>query len=332
MMIEIIKELCSIPSAPGAEGVLLSYIEKEYGKYCDGVQYDGMGNLILSKKCGTDGAKKIMLAQSCTGTGCIVNYIEENGYLRVTKLGNMRTASAVYSQVQVGKGVRGVVVPEKDAEIKDGDFGKLYVDIGAKTGKEAEEYVSLGDVCTFVPYFSELCGTRVCVSNGPSVLGIAVLLEVLKNIEKPSCDLFFAFCVQDAPRNQGARASAFTVSPDEFILVDVCESYDTIGAKKRGEAVLGDGAVIIAKSADHCANPGMREKLEDICEKKNIRSKTCVYSDTTFASANIAKSGKGSAGVCVCVPVRNTDSGTQVADIADVQRVSELVSEYIEYK
>ncbi len=330
MIIDILKELSAINSAPGADAELLSYIEKKYGKYCDSVKRDGVGNLLLIKKGSGGKSEKLMLTAASTGCGCIVNYIEENGYIRITKLGNAGSYCAVYSEVVFENGTRGFVLPEMGAEIKDVDFSKLYVDIGAKSREEAEKCVKLGDVCAFPSRITSLCTDRVCISGSSAILGMAILIEVLTEISDCTLqnDIVFAFNIQDAPRNLSAKVSAYTAQCDKFILADVCDSFDVQGANRRGEAVLGDGAVIIAKSADHCANPEMRAELEGICEKDNIKHKTCVYADMTTQAGNVAKSGKGAAGLAVCVPVRNRLGTAQIFEISDAECVKKLILSY----
>ncbi len=334
MIIDIIKELSAINSAPGADRELLSHIEKEYGKYCDSAKQDGMGNLIFTKSGSDEKRERLMLAASSQGCGAIVNYIQENGYLRITKLGGAGGFSAVYSEVVFENGVHGFIFPESGAEIKDGDYSKLYVDIGAKSREEAEKYVKLGDVCAFPQKTVDLCSGRACICGSSSVIGMAILLDVMMKISKLAtpCDICFVFNTQDAPRNLSAKASAFAAECDKFILVGTCDSFDVQGANKRGEAVLGDGAVIIAKSADHCANPELRAQLEELCEKENIKHKTCVYADMTTQAGSIAKSGSGSAGMAVCVPTRNTAGAAQIFEIFDAECVKELVLAYAKRK
>lgn len=330
MIKDILKELSEISSAPGADSALLSHIEKKYGKYCDSVQYDGIGNLIFTKKGNGKKNTSLLLASDSAGLGAVVNYIEENGYLRITKLGNADTAGAAYSEIVFENGTHGFVYPDSGAEVKDGDFSKLYVDIGAKSRDEAEKYVKLGDTCAFVSKYTHLCSERAGLSGSPASVGMAILLEALIKLSESTVerDICFAFNIQDAPRNLSAKTSAFTAECDEFILVGNCESYDTPGSTRRGEAVLGDGAVIIAKSADHCANPEMREKLEGICEKENIKHKTCVYADMTTQAGIIAKSGKGVSGLALCVPARGIKSAQQIIELSDAESAVNLILAY----
>ena len=98
-----------------------------------------MGNLIV-RKLGS--GPRVMLCAHMDSIGFIVTHVEENGFLRVGRLGGISPKEAAYTPVRFGGGVRGVIVPEEKA-----DFGKLkldecYVDIGAKDRETALKAVS----------------------------------------------------------------------------------------------------------------------------------------------------------------------------------------------
>lgn len=327
-MIEILKELCNIPTAPGMEKGILDYIEEKYAKNTE-YYLDGIGNLTVAKKCGKKDAKKIMLCAGADSDGFIVNYIEENGYLRVTKLGVPNMVSCAFTQLVSEKGVCGFIVPEKDGEVKESDTSKLYVDIGAKSREEAEKLVTLGDIFARIPTFTELCTTRVGGSCTASRTPVAILADILANTDLDNVDLYFSFTVQKSLMHRGAKTAAFDIQPDFCICIDTCESFDRIGANKRGEAVLGDGAVILAKTSDFCLNPDKRTLAENIAKDKNIKYKTCVYIDKTTAASLVTSCGKGVEAMTIALPVRSIGSGAEVFDIADAENAKKLVLEMV---
>ena len=323
-MIEIIKQLCNFPSAPGAENGILSYLEEAYSeKY--GILRDGMENLTIVKKCGKDNAKKIMLVARTDTDGFIVNYIQDNGYLRVTKLGSPMLSSCVYGELVSDKGVHGFLVPEKGAEIKE-DTAKYYVDIGAVDKAEAEKLVPLGDILAVIPKAEALADGRIGGRGVGTVVGISVLLYLLENATSENCDLYFTFTTQDCLRQRGAKTSAFDIAPDFCITVEPCESFDVPASNRRGEAVLGDGAVILAKTSDYAPSVLLRKKAEEIAEEKKIPHTTCVYSDKTTPASVISKCGIGCECLAVAFPARSIGSGAEIVDSADIESINSLIS------
>lgn len=327
-MIEILKNICSIPTAPGMEKGILTYIEDVCAKELE-YTLDGMGNMTVLKKCGSENAKKIQICAKADTDGFIVNYIEDNGYLRVTKLGNPSIISCAYTELISDKGIHGFIVPEKGAEAKDGDTSKLYVDIGANSKEEAQKLVSLGDIFARIPSVCELSKKRYGGSCTASRAPLAVLLKLLKDTKCENADLYFSVTVQESMAMRGAKTVAFETDPDLCIYIDTCESFDTVGANKRGEAVLGDGAVILAKTSDYCMPPKIREKVTETAIKEKIKHKVCIYPDKTCPASATASCAKGTDSIGICIPARNIGSGAEIFDISDAENVLMLISAMI---
>lgn len=50
--INLLKQICSFPGAPGFEHAIRSFLKDSLVDYCDDLQIDPMGNLIAFKKVG----------------------------------------------------------------------------------------------------------------------------------------------------------------------------------------------------------------------------------------------------------------------------------------
>lgn len=323
-MFDILEKLCKIPVASGMENGIFTYIEENFATDLEAF-FDGMGNLTVLKRCGKENAEKIMLCVNVDQGGFIVNYIEENGYLRVTRLGNPSTISCAYGELISESGVCGFILPEKGAEVKEGESDKLYIDIGAKSKDDAQNLVRLGDVFALVPTVRTLTDGRKGGQGVASRLPVAIALAVLKNIKSEKADIYFSFSVQGALQNRGAKTVAFDITPNRCIVLDICESFDTVGAKKRGESVLGDGAVILAKSADYCMTPQLKEEIVSVAEKSGIAHKVCVYADMRTPSSAICATSVGTECVEICIPARNIATGAEIIDTTDAENLYRLI-------
>lgn len=323
-MWETLKKICNIATAAGAEDGILSYFEEHRVPNAEYYR-DGMGNLIVAKKCGKSGAKKVMICAKADCDGFIVNYIEENGYLRITKFGNPNVVSAAYSEIVFENGTKGFIVSEKETDLKD-DASKLYVDIGAKNRDEAQKLVNLGDICRPVSNITALCGEKAGGSGISVKAGIAVLLKLMNDVEAKNYDLYFAITVQDSLRYRGAKVAAFDIEPDICFCVESCESFDVIGAERKGGAILSDGAVLIAKAANYCANPKLLNKLEEIAEREKVKHAVCVYDKKSVAASVVSKCGKGVPCVVLGIPTRNISSNSEILDIGNVRNVFRLIA------
>ncbi len=328
-MLDILKTLSKINTASGFEADILEFIKENYEKYCDESYVDNFGNVILHKKSKSENAKKIMLCANCDSVGFIVNYIEENGYLRVTKLGNPNIYSSTYREVTIKskKGeIKGFIVPEKEAE-KAGlsqDYSKLYVDIGVKSKEEAEKAVNIGDICTFSSAVFEVSGENYGGAYISSKIPPAILLDILAK-ENPCCDLYIAFSLQGALGDRGAKSIGFDIAPDLCICLEPCESFDYIGAKSHGEEKIGDGVAIIVKGADFCLDTEKRDEIIDICKNSDIKNNLCVYRDMKTLAGTVSKTGTGISCIELGIPVRNIGTGAEIFSFSDIENTRKLV-------
>lgn len=334
-MLEILKTLSKINTASGIEVDILEFIKENYEKYCDDSYVDNFGNLILHKKSKNENAKKVMLCASCDSVGFIVNYIEENGFLRITKLGNPNVVSSSYREIVInnknGK-INGVIIPEREAEsagLRE-DYSKLYVDIGTKSRKETVKLVNLGDICSFNSTLYAMSGENYGGAYISSKIPLALLLDILEKEENFSCDLYIALSLEGTLGNRGAKTVAFDTVPDFCICLEACESFDYIGAVSHGEGKTGDGVAIIVKGEDFCLDTEKRDSLVDICKEENIKNQLCVYRDMKTLAGTISKTQTGRASVEIGIPVRNLRTGAEIFSFSDVESTRALVLSLLE--
>lgn len=154
-LLELIQTLNAAHGPSGDEGGIRERLTELARPLADEISTDTMGNLIV-RKLGS--GPRVMLCAHMDSIGFIVTHVEENGFLRVGRLGGISPKEAAYTPVRFAGGARGVIVPEEKA-----DFGKLkldecYVDIGAKDRETALKAVAVGDTLI---YDSPCLPTRV---------------------------------------------------------------------------------------------------------------------------------------------------------------------------
>lgn len=239
-LFELIQALNQTHGPSGDEGGIREAIASRARLFADEVKTDTLGNLIVRKR--GDGPK-VLFAAHMDSIGFIVTHIEQEGFLRVGRLGGISPKEAVYTPVRFKNGVRGAIVPEEKA-----DFGKLkldecYLDIGAKDEAEARSMVQVGDTAVY--------DTPTYANNGKAIspyidnrISCAVLLAALEQIQESPNDLYFVFTVQEEVGLRGAKTAAWAVDPDYGVAVDVTDVDDTPGSDKCGTVRLGLGAAI----------------------------------------------------------------------------------------
>src|SRR5512139_3855811 len=160
-----LKLLVNTPSPVGYEArgqrAWFDYVRQ----YADETFSDAYGNCVAVLNKG--GSPRLMLAGHADEIAMSVNYISEEGYIYVRKMGGVDAAITkaqrvvIHSRQGPVKGVVGNVAPHLMKEEKDPKPPKihdLFIDIGAGSRKEAEELVRVGDPITLTDTFDRLRG------------------------------------------------------------------------------------------------------------------------------------------------------------------------------
>src|SRR5882762_5870582 len=150
--LNFLRTLVNTPSPTGHETrgqrVWLDYA----GQFADTTFSDAYGNCVAVLNKG--GGPRIMLAAHADEIAMAVNYIDDNGFIYVRRMGGVNAAITKAQRVVIHtrngpvKGVVGNVAPHLMKEEKDDKPPKihdLFIDIGASDSKEAEKLVQIGD-------------------------------------------------------------------------------------------------------------------------------------------------------------------------------------------
>ena len=154
---ELLKELVMAVSPSGRENNIREMIKNQLSSYCDEIYTDALGNLICHKK---GSGKKLMLAAHMDEIGFMVNYIDDNGFLRFSVIGGVQKYNSVNSTVEFTNGVKGKISYENKENPSTVSFEKMYIDIGADSRESAENSVQVGDMASYSGNF-EVIGKRI---------------------------------------------------------------------------------------------------------------------------------------------------------------------------
>ena len=113
-LLELIQTLNAAHGPSGDEGGIREKLAELARPLADEISTDTMGNLIV-RKLGS--GPRVMLCAHMDSIGFIVTHVEENGFLRVGRLGGISPKEAAYTPVRFASGVRGVIVPEEKADL-----------------------------------------------------------------------------------------------------------------------------------------------------------------------------------------------------------------------
>ena len=328
-MLELIRKVCAAHGVAGFEKKAAEVLSAEIGKYTDEQYTDALGNLIAVKK-GSGSGKKIMLCAHMDEIGFIVNYIEENGMVRVGTLGGIRLAAASFTTVVSNNGVKGAFCANADARVDDYKPDVMYIDIGAKNRKEAEKYVSIGDTFVCTPSLTKLCGSRVCGRPIDDRVGCLALLELAERFAHVATEssIYYVFSVQEEVGCRGSKPATFAIEPDIALCFDVTSTGDTPNATPMACSV-GGGAAIKIKDNSVICHSGLVGELCDVARREKIPYQREVLTFGGTDTSSMQLTGCGSVAGAISIPTRYVHSGVELCDMKDVKACIDLAQKYI---
>lgn len=317
--LDLLKRILSTYSPAGMEARTAELIKEEVKDYADEVYTDALGNLIVRKK---GEGKKILLAGHMDQIGLMATYIDDNGFIRFTNIGGI-SPSITYSQrVIFENGTIGVVGCEKIDSLKDLSLDKLFIDIGASSKEEAEEKVSIGDVCVY--YSEPIIDDRNVVSPAlDDRIGCFIMIEILKSLKDSKNDLYFVFTVQEEVGTRGAKTAGYAIEPDMAISFDVTATGDTPNSRPMA-VKLGKGPAIKIKDNSILCHPTVKNLMIEQAKKNSIpyQLEVLEFGGTDSGAIHLTRGGVPS-GV-ISIPCRYIHSTCEMVSLHDVSNSIEL--------
>lgn len=321
--ITVLQQLNACHGPSGDEKEVGELIKSLAESYADECYFDTLGNLVVHKKGKGD---KLMLASHMDSIGLIVSYIEDDGYLRVGKIGGVNALDALYRTVRFRNGTMGVVSVGDQTKKEVITVQDLFIDIGVKTKQEAEELVQVGDTVVFSqPAFA--MNDSLVSSYLDNRISCLILLEVLKNISSHEKDLYFVFTTQEEVGLRGAKTASFHIQPDYGIAVDVTQTVEK-DEKHAVSTVMGNGVAIKVMDQSVICHPNVVAQLEELAKRNEISYQKEVSIVGGTDAGSIHKSGAGVQTGGVSIPCRYIHSCVEMVNKNDVEACIDLLMAY----
>ena len=281
--VELLKALTDVDGIAGHEMTVKSLMHDYLNPISDEIIEDNLGG-IFGKKNAVNSSKSLMVAGHLDEIGFVVTKIDEQGYLKFTPIGGWWNQVMLSQKVTIttdeGKKIRGIIgskpphVLSPEERKKTVDIKDMYIDIGVKSKKEAEQFgIELGNMITPYSEFEALANNKYLTAKAfDNRYGCALAIDVLDNLknEQIDIDLYAGANVQEEVGLRGAKVAANTIKPDLAIAVDVAVAYDTPGLSQLSETALGEGPVVIIMDASNVGHVGLTKHIKQIAKQHNI--------------------------------------------------------------
>lgn len=337
----LLQAMLATPSPSGFEARIQQVIREHMSEFADEVHRDVHGNqwFVVNPK----GSVRLMLSGHVDEIGLMVRYVDDQGFLWVTKIGGPDPVQHWGHRVSVhtkNGPILGVIgkkpihnTPPED-RAKGAKLEDLFVDIGAKDKAEAMKRVRMGDPITMAVGFERMPNDLAIARAMDDRIGAFVVLEAVKKFfnhirktkgRKMDCALYGVCSVQEEVGLRGAHTAAYAIDPQVGIAVDVgfATDYPCENKKILGDFKLGAGPIL---HRGPNINPPLAEMMETQADKHNIPYQLSGDGGIMGTDAGaIQVTRRGVAAALVSIPNRYMHSAIEMISLQDVENSSELL-------
>ncbi len=332
---DTIIELSSMNGPSGFEGCVAARACELLRPYMDEVSVDVLGNVVGIRRCGKEGAKKLLVDAHIDEIGFVVTGIE-NGFLKFSTIGGVDPRMLPASEIRIltDPPTIGIVDTMPPHAMKPGDeehsieMDTLCIDVGM-TQEEAEKAFPLGTPAVFNTSASVFGKDQI---YGKALDDRACFASILKAVDmlkdaKLDVDLYVMGSTQEEVGLRGAQTGAFAADPDWAIVIDVTHAK-TPDCKKQSINDLGQGAVI---TIGPNMNKWFTEQIIKIAKEKEIKYQIEIEpsgnSGTNARAVQVARSGVATA--LLSLPLKYMHTPVEVISGEDAESVAKLVYETV---
>ncbi len=333
----------NLKGIPGHENKIAEELRKELesiGSF--EFERDGLGSLAIIKKSNNPDAKTVTISTHMDEVGFVVTGINPKGFVKMSPLGGWWSHVVLGQRFTIttrsGEEITGVAgakpphvltMPEREKTV---ELSKIFLDIGATTRKEVEDWgIQLGDMIT--PYQDSAYVTknpnRVVGKAHDNRISVVAGIEIMKELADKDLDVnvILIGTVQEEVGLRGAKTSAHKWTGDLSFAIDVTICNGMPGMEE-ADTQIGAGAALGIFDRSVIANVNLLDSVRDEAKASNIRhTLDWVPGGTDSGSIHLTKDGVVT--MTISIPSRYFHTHNSMIDAGDVEEVVKLTSNYI---
>lgn len=329
----------------GDETDVAEVLRAEMSGLYDEYMEDAMGSQYFIKY-GKNREKKILFSAHMDEIGYIINYIEDNGFLRFLPVGYHDDRMAVNQDMVIKTEhngfVRGItgskpahIMTEEDHE-KVQKIEELFVDVGTNSREETEALgIRVGDYMTFDREGYLLNNGRYYTGKAvDDRAGCAVMVEMLRRLkdETPEYTLVMVGSVQEEVGLRSGGPMMANIDPDVMIALDVTLTGDVPGIEpKQCSQSMGKGPGVkfydwdpILGATGNNVPRKLTSAIIAVAEENNIPYQREVFTGGGTDAWAAAFAGKGYLAGGICIPQRYMHTAVGTVDMEDLENTVRL--------
>ena len=292
---------------------------------------------------GTSG-KSVMLEAHADEIGYMIKHIDEQGFLRLDRVGGSDAATARGRRLSIlgDHGPVPGIIGNTAIHLRRDDQGSekapavhdLWVDVGAANPAEVAKLgIRVGHPAVYQDGPMELAHHRLVARALDNRIGGYIIAQVMKRVaagkKTPSFTLVCLNAIQEEIGGHGAVMATYRLKPDVCVCLDVTHATDTPGleAAKHGSVKLGGGPTLTHGTANH---PLVVKRLIDLAAAGKIPIQHEASSRFTGTDTDkIFHSRQGVPSALVSLPLRCMHSVVETAHLKDITHTIELLAAFV---
>ena len=331
-----LSELLHARSPSGYESEAQAVFDRHVKPAADTYANDALGNRIATLNPAGDPV--LMLAGHMDELGLLITYVNKDGFIYFDTIGGhdrtvisgrrviIQTASGPVKGVT---GKRAVHLMDEADRKKVPEIHEIWIDIGAKSKKDALTRVAIGDVATYdheLELIHGSIGTARAFDNKVGAYIVGETLIRLARDKKPLAARVVSVATsQEEIGTRGAITATYAVTPHIAIAIDVGPATDhpDCDNRKYGETKLGGGPIICRGPN---INPKVYQKLLAAAKKARIPIQFEADPRPTGTDARAIQMGRGGVATgLISIPLRYMHTPSELVDLEDVERCVQLL-------
>ena len=331
-----LSELLHARSPSGYESEAQAVFDRHVKPAADTYANDALGNRLATLN--PSGDPVLMLAGYMDELGLLITYVNKDGFIYFDTIGGhdrtvisgrrviIQTASGPVKGVT---GKRAVHLMDEADRKKVPEIHEIWIDIGAKSKKDALARVAIGDVATYdheLELINGSIGTARAFDNKVGAYIVGETLIRLAREKKPLAARVVSVATsQEEIGTRGAITATYAVNPHIAIAIDVGHATDhpDCDNRKYGETKLGGGPIICRGPN---INPKVYQKLLAAAKKARIPIQFEADPRPTGTDARAMQMGRGGVATgLISIPLRYMHTPSELVDLEDVERCVQLL-------
>lgn len=347
---ELLRQYMAIPRLSGYEGQMAYRLRDDLAPYADRTVIDKVGNVIASFH-GTEAlGPALMIFAHMDVIGFIITCIDDQGFIKVDRMGGVPekivAATAVLVGTENGGYVNGLIaaksyhVQSAEEKAKADTLSGMFIDIGVHSRAEAQALgVEVGCPVVYAPRFMELQGDRIAGSYLDDASGMVTMVEIARHLKQhpPKVPVHLVGTVWEEFNARGAMLAARSVKTDMAICLLGPGAGDTPDQKGLNNVVLGGGPAVTLfnfhgkGTLNGCvAHAGMFARMKECAAREGIPLQRSAARGALSDAAYLQLEGEGIPCLDMGCPDRYSHSMLESISLTDHQRTGALLCAFID--